>query len=79
MKERYDGNSGRTHGERKENSPAENATTTPSDSAIPGAYLSIDSKKSWAAWPSHSRGPLAKCARLPWRSMMKVDGSAQTP
>ena len=34
MKERYDGNSGRTHGERNENSPAENATATPSDSVI---------------------------------------------
>src|SRR6188474_991687 len=34
MKERYDGNSGRTHGERNENSPAENATATPRDSVI---------------------------------------------
>src|SRR5215468_82873 len=34
MKDRYDGNSGSTQGERNENSPAENATSTPSDSVI---------------------------------------------
>src|SRR6185295_18808591 len=78
MKDRYDGNSGRTQGERNENSPAENATATPRDSVI-AAYLSIDSKRSQAARPSHSRGPLAKWARFPWRSMMNVEGKAHTP
>src|SRR5215470_19993728 len=79
MNERYDGNKGRTNGERNDTSPAENATATPRDSVTSPAYLSIDSKNSLAAGPSHSRGPLAKCARLPCRSMMKVDGSAHTP
>jgi hypothetical protein len=32
MNERYDGKRGSTHGDRKEKSPAENATRTPSDS-----------------------------------------------
>jgi hypothetical protein len=32
MNDRYDGKSGNTHGERKEKSPAENATRAPSDS-----------------------------------------------
>src|SRR5262245_42915524 len=33
MKDKYDGNSGRTQGERKEKSPALNATTTPREAA----------------------------------------------
>src|SRR5215470_5891987 len=37
--ERYDGKSGSTHGERNEKSPAENATSTPSDSAMGPAIL----------------------------------------
>src|SRR5215469_8241178 len=37
MKERYDGNSGSTQGDRNEKSPAENATSTPSDSLMPAS------------------------------------------
>src|SRR5690242_20880395 len=35
MKERYDGNSGSTQGDRNEKSPAEKATSTPSDWFMP--------------------------------------------
>src|SRR5215467_7477080 len=38
-KERYEGKRGRTQGERNEKRPAENATTTPSDSATGRAVL----------------------------------------
>ncbi len=44
MKDRYDGNSGNTQGDRKENSPAENATRTPSDSPIVAVYRRSDWK-----------------------------------
>src|SRR5215813_15280312 len=60
MKDKYDGKSGRTHGDRNENNPAENATRIPSDSPTRGLYWSSDSKNARAGGPSHSRGPLAK-------------------
>src|SRR4029453_2631317 len=73
MKDRYDGKSGRTHGDRNENKPAENATRIPSDSPMSRLYSRRDAKNARAGGPSHSRGPLAKYARLPRLSMMKVD------
>src|SRR5262249_31049312 len=55
-KDRYEGKSGSTHGDRNENSPALNATTTPSGSLIGDSILRRVT--GWRRYPSSAdQGP----------------------
>ena len=94
MNERYEGKSGRTHGDRNDRRPA--ATATRTFSSAPGiSFLSARntesahrdhffSATSWAkyfcAWEvSQSRPPMARQRMLPSRARRKVTGRARTP